>query len=178
MALKATIFKADLQVNDLERHVYEQHPLTIARHPSETDERMMVRVLAFALRADHQLRFSKGLSNVDEPDLWQHGDHGQIQLWIDLGLPDAKRIKKACSQAERVFILAYGGNKAALWWQEVRAKAQTFNNLEVLSVSADDSAALAALANKNMQLTVTIDELSLMIQADDSSLDLQLNRWQ
>jgi uncharacterized protein YaeQ len=95
MALKATVVKAELQVSDMDRHYYASHNLTLAQHPSETDERLMVRLLAFALNADERLEFGKGLSSDDEPDLWRRDYTGDIELWIDLGQPDESRIRKA-----------------------------------------------------------------------------------
>jgi len=99
MAIKSTIYKATLQVADMDRHYYADHALTIARHPSETDERMMMRCLAFALNAGEALAFGKGLSDADEPDLWQRDLTGAIQLWIEVGQPDEKRILRACGRA-------------------------------------------------------------------------------
>ena len=118
---KATIFKAGLQIADLDRHYYGDHALTLARHPSETDERMMVRILAFALNADERLKFSKGLCVDDEPDLWRKDLTDDIELWIDLGQPDEKRIRKACARAERVTIYAYQPRAARIWWSQVAA---------------------------------------------------------
>ena len=99
MALSATICKADLNIVDMDRHYYQQHSLTVAQHPSENDERLMIRLLAFALHADEFLSFTKGLSTDDEPDLWQKSLSGEIELWIELGLPSEKRLKKACGRA-------------------------------------------------------------------------------
>ena len=119
MALKATIFKASLQVSDMDRNYYGEHQLTLARHPSETDERMMMRVLAFALNAHEHLAFGKGLSDTDEPDLWQKDLTGQIVHWIDVGLPDERRLIRATGKAERVTVYAYGRG-ADLWWRQVQ----------------------------------------------------------
>jgi len=116
MALKSTIFKADLQIADMDRNYYQGHSLTLARHPSETDERMMVRLLAFALFADERLEFGRGLSADDEPALWRKDLTGAIELWIEVGLPDERELRKACGRAERVVVLCYGGRGAELWW--------------------------------------------------------------
>lgn len=104
MALKATIFKAEISISDMDRHYYQEHPLTIAQHPSETNERMMVRLLAFALNADERLEFTKGLSADDEPELWNKNYSDEIELWIELGQPDEKRIRKACGRSRQVII--------------------------------------------------------------------------
>ena len=119
MALKATIFKAELTVSDTDRGYYATHALTIARHPSETDERMMVRLLAFAVHAGESLQFTTGLSTEGEPDLWQRSPSNEIDLWIDVGLPDEKHLRRACGRARQVVVYAYGGNRAGIWWARV-----------------------------------------------------------
>ncbi len=125
MALKSTIFKAELQIADTERGYYHDHGLTIARHPSENDERMMVRLLSFALHADEALVFGDSIGNEDEPSLWQKDLTGAIRVWIDVGQPDEKRIRRACGRAERVFIYTYGGHGVDVWWGQVQSKART-----------------------------------------------------
>ena len=143
MALKATIFKADLQIADMDRRYYGDHTLTIARHPSETDERMMVRLLAFALHAHETMSFGRGLSADDEPDVWQKDLTGSIEIWIDVGLPDEKRVRRACGRARQVFIYSYGGRGAELWWDQVSTKVGQVENLTVLTLSAASTKALA-----------------------------------
>ena len=118
MAPNATIYKIELQLSDMDRHYYATHALTLARHPSETDERMMVRLLAFALYADERLEFGKGLSTDEEPDLWRKELNGDIALWIDLGQPDPARIRKACGRARKVIVVNYGGRSADIWWEK------------------------------------------------------------
>ena len=158
MALKATIFKADLQISDMDRHYYHEHPLTIARHPSETDERMMVRVLAFALYADEALGFGKGLSAEDEPDLWLKDLTGAIDLWIEVGLPDEKRIRKACGRATQVVVIAYGGRVAEMWWEQNAKALARCDNLTVLNLPVDVSMGLAALSQRTMRLQCLIQD--------------------
>ena len=110
MAIKATICKANLQIADMDRGYYNDLTLTIAQHPSETDERMMVRLLAFALHASEGLKFTEGISaEDDEPDIWQKNMSGEIEIWIEVGLPDEKRIRKACNRAKQVYLYPYGG---------------------------------------------------------------------
>ena len=118
MATKATIFKADLQIVDMDRNYYQDHALTLARHPSETDERMMLRLLAFARHASDTLMFTRGLSSSDEPDLWQKDLTGTIEVWIGLCQPDEKRIRKACGRSQQVVIYCYSGNSASIWWEQ------------------------------------------------------------
>lgn len=158
MALKATIFKVELQIADMDRNYYHDHALTLARHPSETDERMMMRLLAFALHAHEALSFANGLSTDDEPDLWQKDLTGAIHLWIDVGLPEEKEIRKACGRARQVCVYSYGGRVADMWWEQCRSKLERCKNLTVFTVPAESSKALAKLAQRNMQLHCTIQD--------------------
>ena len=158
MALKSTIFKAELQVSDLDRHYYAAHALTLARHPSETDERMMVRLLAFALFADERLEFGRGLSAEDEPALWLKDLTGAIELWIEVGLPGEREVRKACGKANRVAVLCYGGRGADIWWGQNRDRLERLRNLDVLSLSPEASQGIAALASRSMSLQCTIQD--------------------
>ena len=158
MALKATICRAIVQIANIDRNYYRDHALTIARHPSETDERMMVRVLAFALHASDALIFGKGLSDDDEPDLWEKDLTGTIQRWIDVGLPDEKRIRRACGRANEVFVYSYGGHGASLWWDQVSGKLERARNLTVIQLAQISTRALAELASRNMRLNCTIQD--------------------
>lgn len=157
MALKATIFKASLQVSDIDRNYYGEHQLTLARHPSETDERMMMRVLAFALNAHEHLQFGKGLSDQDEPDLWQKDLTGSIVHWIDVGQPDEKRLIRASGKADRVTVYTYGRG-AEMWWEANAGRLARAKNLAVWRVPSDESLALAKLADRTMQLQCTVQE--------------------
>jgi uncharacterized protein YaeQ len=172
MTLNATIFKADLQIADMDRRYYGDHTLTIARHPSETDERMMVRLLAFALHAHETMSFGRGLSTDDEPDVWQKDLTGTIEIWIDVGLPDEKRIRRACGRARQVFIYSYGGRAAELWWNQASAKLEHLANLSVFSLPAAASQALAKLALRNMQLQFTIQEGQIWVSDKDQVVEL------
>ncbi|MEO8165442.1 MAG: YaeQ family protein [Betaproteobacteria bacterium] len=172
MALKATIFKVELHIADMERGYYHDHALTVARHPSETDERMMVRLLAFALNADDTLAFGAGLSADDEPDLWRKGLTGNIETWIDVGLPDDKRIRKACGRADAVLVYAYGGHATQLWWQQVGDKLARSNKLSVIDLPQAGTRALAGLAARNMQLQITIQDGQVWVADDRASVQL------
>src|SRR5215203_3114523 len=158
MALKATVCKAVIQIADMDRNYYRDHALTVARHPSETDERMMIRLLAFALHANEALLFGKGLSGDDEPDLWQKDLTGSIAAWIDVGQPDDKRIRKACGRAAQVYVYAYGGQASKLWWSNISEKLDRTRNLTVRAVTQSASKALAALADRSMELTCTVQD--------------------
>ncbi len=174
MALKATIFKADLQIADMDRNYYHDHALTLARHPSETDERMMVRLLAFALHADEGLSFGKGLSADDEPDLWQKDLTGAIELWVDVGLPDEKLIRKACGRAKQVVVYSYGGRGAELWWNQNSSKLQRLDNLTVINLPAAASLELAKLARRNMRLQCSIQDGQIWVAGDNDTMQVDL----
>lgn len=157
MALKATIYKAELSIADLDRNYYGEHNLTIARHPSETDERMMVRLLAFALFADEALAFGKGLCVDDEPDLWQRDLTGAIERWIDVGQPDEKWIRKASGRSVEVVVVSFG-RAADIWWNGIRTKLTRLTNLRVLNLPPEAAPALAALTERSMRLQFTIQD--------------------
>jgi uncharacterized protein YaeQ len=175
MALKATIFRAELQIADMERNYYQTHSLTLARHPSENDERMMVRVLAFALNARDALVFGSSIGNDDEPDLWQKDLTGAIQLWIDVGLPDEKRIRRACGRAEWVTVYSYGRG-ADLWWKQSQASFARSDNLEVLDLPQASTQGLARLAKRSMQLNCTIQDGQVWLADGDESVEVQMSR--
>jgi uncharacterized protein YaeQ len=174
VALKATIFKAELQVSDLDRHSYGTHALTLARHPSETDERMMVRLLAFALNAHEHLEFGPGLSDEDEPDLVQRDLTGAIEHWIDVGLPDERAIRKASGRARHVTVYTYGGRAADLWWAQNRPALERLGNLRVLDVPEEASAAMRVLAARTMKLDCTIQEGQVWLSHDGRTLHFEV----
>lgn len=172
MALKATVFKATLQIADMDRHYYADHALTLAQHPSETDERMMVRLLAFALYADEALAFGKGLSCDDEPDLWQKDLTGAIERWIMVGLPDERAVRKACGRADRVVVVSYG-RSAPIWWDEQASKLKRLDNLTVINFPVEATLALAALVSRTMQLQCTIQEGQVMMTSDAGMAEIE-----
>lgn len=170
MALKSTVYKVELQIADMDRQYYQQHNLTLARHPSETDERLMVRLLAFILYASDALAFGQGLSNDEEPDLWQKDLTGAIELWIDVGLPDEREIRKACGRARQVAVLIYGGRSADLWWEQNRSKLERLRNLSIINVP--NTQALAELATRGMQLSCNVQDGQLWLSAETGSIEL------
>jgi len=174
MALKATIFRAELDVADIDRGYFQHHTLTIARHPSETNERMMVRVLAFALNAHEHLAFGGGLSSDDEPDLWQKDLTGAIDLWIEVGLPDEKSVRRACGRAKRVVVYAYGARSLTLWWDAVRTQFARSANLSVFALTPAVSAALENLADRNMRLQCTIQDGEIWFASDQTTVQVEL----
>lgn len=163
MALKATIFKAEVAIADLDRNVYDTFTLTLAQHPSENDARMMVRLFAFMLFADARLEFGRGLSSDDEPDLWLRDLTGTIELWISLGQLDERWLRKASGRAGRVVVMSYGDRAAEVWWEQNRATLEKLSNLSVYRISADDVQALAKLASRSMALQCTIQEGEALI---------------
>lgn len=174
MALKSTIVKVELSVADIDRGYYRDHALTLAQHPSETDERVMVRILAFALHADDALAFGKGLSTDDEPDLWRRDLTGAIEQWIDVGLPDEREVRKACGRAREVRVLAYGGRAAELWWQGARERLERQERLAVAEVPQDASRALAQLAARSLKLQVTVQDGHVLVADGERSIDVAL----
>jgi uncharacterized protein YaeQ len=173
MALKATVFRAELQVSDMDRNYYATHAMTLARHPSETDERLMVRLLAFALHADERLEFGRGLSSDDEPDLWLKSRTGEIELWIDLGQPDDSRIRKACGRAQQVVVVNDHRRSADLWWDKVAASLARCDNLTVIDIAADTVAALAALTDRGMRLQCMIQDGQAELYGEGGSITVQ-----
>jgi len=170
MALKSTIHKVDLQIADMDRSYYQQHNLTIARHPSETEERMMVRLIAFALYADEALVFGKGLSDEEEPDLWLKDMTGAIQLWIDVGLPDEREIRKACGRANQVILVIYGGRTADMWWAQNSKQLQKQSNLTIINLP--DSAALTPMAERSMQISCNVQDGQVFISSENTAMEL------
>ena len=173
MALKSTIFKAELQVSDLDRNHFATHSLTIARHPSETDERMMVRLLAFALNADERLEFGRGLSSEDEPDLVKRDLTGAIELWIDVGLPDERAVRKAAGRAREVKVYVYGGRSAALWWAQNEEALARVRNLSVIEIADSVADMVTAIAERNMRLDCTIQDAQVWLAAKGETLHFE-----
>ena len=157
MAIKATIYKADLSIADMDRNYYQEHSLTIARHPSETEERVMIRVLAYALHADPALAFTKDLFDVDEPALWLKDLTGAIDLWIEVGQPDEKRLLKAAGRAERVIVYSYSAT-SSIWFKGIANKIERAKNVSVINIPAEISAQLEKMASRSMALQCTIQD--------------------
>ncbi len=164
MAPNATIHRVELQVSDMDRHHYAEYNLTLAQHPSETPERLMVRLMTFALFAEDRLEFGRGLSTDEDPDLWQRDYTGDVLLWIDLGQPDESRIRKACGRARQVVVVNYSGNGADIWWSKQAAALSKLKNLTVIDFRPETVALAVELLERNMRLTAMIQdgELQLM----------------
>ncbi|WP_369819532.1 YaeQ family protein, partial [Oleiphilus sp. HI0117] len=176
MALKSTIYKVTLQLSDFDRDHYQSYSLNVALHPSETIERMLLRLLAFSLYADEALSFTKGLSTDDEPDIWLKSLSDEIELWIDLGLPDLKRIRKASGRSDKVVVLAYGGQKVAPWFDGLAKDLKRIANLSVLRAEMADIEPLLAHVERTMELVVMIQDGSLNVSLGESVVDLNIER--
>jgi uncharacterized protein YaeQ len=177
VALRSTIYKVELSIFDIDRGYYAAHSLMLARHPSETEERLMVRLLAFAMHADAELAFGRGLSTQDEADLWRTDGTGAITLWIDLGLSDERWIRKACGRAEHVVVLAYGGRMADAWWTQNSASLARCENLTVTALAPEACAGLERLASRSMQLTCTVQDGRIWIGSDAAQVEIEPQVW-
>jgi uncharacterized protein YaeQ len=185
MAIKSTIFKANLQIADIDHSYYADHALTLARHPSETDERMMLRLVALAFEAhklqsvcggDGTLSFGAGLSDVNEPDAWLRDFTGRTRLWIEVGQPEDKPLIKACGKADDVVLYCFN-HAAEIWWKGMQSKLSRPQNLSVFRVPTVASQALIALAKRSMQLQATIQEGVLTLGDASNTVDIEPIRW-
>ena len=171
MALKATIYKAELQIADMDRNYYGDHALTLARHPSETDDRMMVRLLAFALYADPALSFGNALCVDDEPDLWERDLTGEIKRWISVGQPDEKWIRKACGRSDKVVVINYA-RASHVWWDSINSKLTRQQSLSVLRIAPEVAPALARLTDRTMRLQCTLQDGHVWITNGDETVEV------
>jgi uncharacterized protein YaeQ len=176
MAIKATIYKAQLQISDMDRHVYASPALTIARHPSETDARMMIRVLALAMgwpadTSSGTLELAKDMWDTDEPALWHKNYSGELLHWVDVGQPDDKRVMKACGRADRVTVWAFQSS-TPVWWEGMVNKLTRATKLTVWQVPHEQSMALVALAQRSMQLQVTVQDGTIWVSEGDQSVEI------
>lgn len=173
MATKATVYKANLQIADMERHYYQDHALTLAQEPSETDERMMVRLLAFALHAHERLEFGQGMTNDEEADLWRKDLTGAIELWIDVGIPDERLIRKACGRAGQVVVYCYGGRVVEMWFAQNSAQLARQKNLTIVNLPPESTQALAQLAQRTMDLQCTIQDGQVWLSDGNASVQVE-----
>ena len=168
MAANATIHKALLNIANMDQHYYEEHNLTLAQHPSENDLRLMIRLVAFVLNANDTLMFCKGISQDDEPDLWQKSFGDDIEMWIDLGQPDEKRIKKACGRSEKVIIYTFKENLSSVWFKQIEGSLSRFKNLKIIHLNIDGDIESLYKRSMNIQCNILDDELTLI--EDDNSV--------
>lgn len=177
MALKSTIYKVDLQITDLNRNYYQSHLLTIARHPSETTERMMMRVIVFGLHASDDLTFARGISTDDEPDIWEKNLTDDIVLWLELGQPDEKRIRKACAKAKKVVIYTFNPRSSSIWWKQIKNKLSRFTNLAVINLSVTDPDVLENMVKRTVQLQCTIEGEQIWLSDDNNMTQIECESW-
>ncbi len=173
MAINSTVNKVSINIANMDQHYYQNHELTVAQHPSETNFRFMVRLIAFMINGNEQLYFTKGLCSDEEPELWQKTLTGDIELWIDLGQVDEKRIRKACGRAKQVIIYTYHERKAKVWWQQQQEKYQRFNNLSVFHIHAEG---VEAMVNRSMKLQCNIQDGEIYLSDDNLSLSITMDR--
>ncbi|PMQ02597.1 hypothetical protein DyAD56_23355 [Dyella sp. AD56] len=173
MALNATIYKVELQISNMDRHYYATHALTLARHPSETEARLMVRLLAFALYADDRLEFGKGLSDEDEPALWRKAYTDEIEQWIEVGQPDEARIRKACGRARQVAVINYGGRSADIWWNKAASSLGRSKNLAVLDIPETTVQQLTTLLNRGMRLQCLVQDGEIQLMDGETTVTVQ-----
>ena len=185
MAIKSTIFKANLAIADIENNYYADHAFTLARHPSETDERMMIRLAAMALQAhqlqaicggDGTLAFGAGLSDPDDPDVYLRDYTQATRLWIEVGAPEEKPIMRACGKSDLVMVYCFN-HAAEVWFKAIENKVSRAKNLQIWRVPTLQSQELAKLANRSMQLQATIQEGALMLSDGSTTVDVECVRW-
>ena len=177
MALRATIHKVELHISDADRNYYASHSLTLAKHPSETDERMMARVIAFSLQAQDNLFFSKGLSDTDEPDIWVKDLTDAIQLWIEIGQPEERRILKACGRSDQVIIFCYGGQTSKIWWQGIQHKVARAQNLRVIALPKEAIETLGKWVERGMTMHVNVEDGEMLISTEQGQINLSPELW-
>jgi uncharacterized protein YaeQ len=174
VATGSTIFKTQLSIADMDRNYYETHELTLAQHPSETTERLMMRLVAFALNAGDRLLLTKGIGAEDEPSLWEKNYGGEIQLWIELGQIDEKRVRKACGRSSKVIVYTFNQKSAEAWWRQNSAALERFKNLSVIHLSANG---LEALSERSMRLQCNICDSQLSIHSERGDVHILQERW-
>ena len=177
MALKSTIYKANLQIADMDRHYYADHQLNLACHPSETLERLMVRLLVFALHAQEYLEFGRGISDTEEPDIWKKDLTGAIEKWIEVGQPEERRILKACGRADQVIVYCYGGHTSKIWWDGIANKLTRARNLQVISIPAEQAKELNKLVERSMVLHVNIQDGEAYVSSDMGQVTITPEIW-
>jgi len=176
MALKSTIYKIILQVNNFNHDYYHTHNFSVALHPSETEERMLVRILAFALNANEALTFTKGLSSDSEPDLWQIALTGDIDLWIELGQPDVKRLRKACGRSKKVVVYTYGKQAVEQWHDSIRKDLLKLSNIEIFRIDNEAIKTLLPRLQRTLEMNCMIQDDIITVNIDDSLVEVQLTQ--
>jgi len=177
MAAKSTIYKVKLNIADMDREYYADHSLTLACHPSETEERLIVRIVAFALFASEDMQFTRGLSSDDEPDIWRRDLTGDVLHWIELGMPDESRIRKGCNRSKQVTVVTYGDRAPPIWWEKIHNNLTRFDNLSVLHLSSETTDALTTLINRGMDLQVSIQDGIAWVSNGGTQIEVRPAKW-
>ena len=175
MAAGSTIYKAQLSIADMDRNYYETHEITIAQHPSETDQRLMIRLVAFALNASERMVITKGIGGDDEPELWEKNYGDEVVLWIDLGQMDEKRLRKACGRSEQVIVYTYNYKSAVAWWKQYGTSFERFKNLRVIHLHSEG---IETLCERSMRLQCNISDGELSIHSERGDVTITQEVWQ
>ena len=173
MAIKSTVYKAELEISDIDRGYYATHSITMAQHPSETDRRLMARLIAFVLFADERLEFGRGLSNEEDPDLWRRDYTGNIECWIELGQPDESAVRRACGRAQQVILVNYSGNSAEVWWTKNESSLARSKNLTVIDLDSSEVEAATRFLQRTMRLQVMIQEGYCQLMRDNETVGIR-----
>jgi uncharacterized protein YaeQ len=176
MSPKSTVVKVELQVSDMDRHYYASHALTLAQHPSETDLRLLVRLIAFALHADERLEFGRGLSDEDEPALWRRDYTGAIEQWIELGQPEESRLRRAAGRAGQVVVVGYGGQASEQWWTRNAAALARLRGLVYIDLDPRELDAALGLLSRGARLTAMIQDGVLQLMDDNRAAEIHPQR--
>ena len=173
MTTKATVYKVELEISDIDRNYYATHSLTLAQHPSENDRRLMVRLITFALFANERLEFGRGLSNEEDPDLWQRDYAGNIESWIELGQPDESAVRRACGRAQQVILVNYSGNSAEVWWNKNAGSFARSKNLTVIDLDCGEVDLATRFLQRTMRLQAMIQECHCQLICGGETVGIQ-----
>lgn len=176
MAAGSSIYKASINLANLNTNYYEDLSLTIAMHPSENEVRMMYRLLAYLYSAHERLEFADGLGNPDLPDIWQKDLRGDIEHWVDLGQPDEKRIKKASSRSEKVSIFTYTPSKALTWFDKIKSKVKTNKKLNIYHFTEIENGPIEILAKRSLNLSCVIEDKHIYLSNDDIRVQIDIEK--
>ena len=178
MALGATIYKATVDISDIDRGYYGTHLCTLARHPSETEERLAIRLLTFCLyvgETDMKLEFGRGLSTEGEPALWEIDDTGAIARWIDVGVPDVKQVRKAAGRSNEEIVIAYGEDRIEPWWKQNASDMRKVDKLSVAMLKDAEVAQMLPLMSRTMHLTVTVQDGVVWLSDSVNTAQVQMH---
>lgn len=176
MALPSTIFRASVELSDLDRQIYEQLSTTVAQHPSETPERLLARLLAYTLCYRDGLSFTKGIGSGDEPDLWSKGPDGRVQLWVEVGQPDPERLAKSCRHVERAVLFAFGPT-AGRWLAQHQQKLAAVKNLTVLTLDFKFLSTLSVKLERVINWSVTVTEGNIYLATGGQTVETSLDHF-